>query len=116
MEKKFKVISNKIPKGDQVEAIKKVTKNLKGNIKEQILLGATGTGKTYTMAKVIEKHNKQALVIAPNKTLAGQLYAELKSYFPNNRVEYFISNFDYYRPEAYVVSSDTYLEKNSKIN
>ncbi|NQX83898.1 MAG: excinuclease ABC subunit UvrB [Mycoplasmataceae bacterium] len=113
---RFSLNNDKLPKGDQPKAIKESVESINLGNKGHILLGATGTGKTFTVANIIEQTNKQTLIIAPNKTLAGQLYAELKELFPNNRVEYFISNFDYYRPEAYVVSSDTYLEKTSKIN
>ncbi|MCR3906578.1 MAG: excinuclease ABC subunit UvrB [Tenericutes bacterium] len=104
------------PKGDQIKAIDKLNENIQNGIKEQILLGATGTGKTYTIANIIEKTQKKTLILAPNKTLAGQLYGELKAFFPNNRVEYFISYYDYFQPEAYVVSTDTYIEKDSSIN
>ena len=104
------------PRGDQIKAIEKLQDNLDKGYKEQVLLGATGTGKTFTMANVIQKLQKKTLILAPNKTLAGQLYGELKAFFPNNRVEYFISYYDYYQPEAYVVSSDTYIEKDSSIN
>ena len=104
------------PKGDQIKAIETLKNNIQSGIKEQVLLGATGTGKTYTIANVIQMLQKKTLILAPNKTLAGQLYGELKAFFPNNRVEYFISYYDYYQPEAYVVSSDTYIEKDSSIN
>jgi len=104
------------PKGDQIKAIETLKDNMRRGVKEQILLGATGTGKTYTMANMIQQLQKKTLILAPNKTLAGQLYGELKAFFPNNRVEYFISYYDYYQPEAYVVSSDTYIEKDSSIN
>ncbi len=104
------------PKGDQIKAIEKLKNNIQSGIKEQVLLGATGTGKTYTIANIIQMLQKKTLILAPNKTLAGQLYGELKAFFPNNRVEYFISYYDYYQPEAYVVSSDTYIEKDSSIN
>ncbi len=104
------------PKGDQIKAIETLKKHIDQGIKEQILLGATGTGKTFTMANIIAHIQKKTLILAPNKTLAGQLYGELKAFFPNNRVEYFISYYDYYQPEAYVVSSDTYIEKDSSIN
>ncbi|MFA6800606.1 MAG: excinuclease ABC subunit UvrB [Acholeplasmataceae bacterium] len=104
------------PKGDQIKAIEILKDNIKKGYKEQVLLGATGTGKTFTMANVIQTLQKKTLILAPNKTLAGQLYGELKSFFPNNRVEYFISYYDYFQPEAYVVSSDTYIEKDSSIN
>jgi excinuclease ABC subunit B len=104
------------PKGDQISAIETLKHNIDQNIKEQVLLGATGTGKTFTMANIIQKLQKKTLILAPNKTLAGQLYGELKAFFPHNKVEYFISYYDYYQPEAYVVSTDTYIEKDSSIN
>lgn len=111
----YKLISEKNPKGDQPKSIKKLISNFKDS-KEQILWGSTGTGKTYTIANVIEKLNVPTLVMAQNKTLAQQLYVEFKNLFPKNRVEYFISNFDFYRPEAYLPRTDTYLEKTSKSN
>jgi excinuclease ABC subunit B len=104
------------PKGDQINAIEQLKNNILSGTKEQVLLGATGTGKTFTIANIISKIQKKTLILAPNKTLAGQLYGELKAFFPNNRVEYFISYYDYYQPEAYVVSTDTYIEKDSSIN
>lgn len=104
------------PKGDQIKAIEKLKNNIDQGVKEQVLLGATGTGKTYTIANIIQMLQKKTLILAPNKTLAGQLYGELKAFFPDNRVEYFISYYDYYQPEAYVISSDTYIEKDSSIN
>ena len=113
---KFKLVAPYSPMGDQIEAIKRISDNLEMGIKEQTLLGATGTGKTFTMANVIANVNKPTIVLAHNKTLAGQLYAELKSFFPENRVEYFISYYDYYQPEAYVPSKDMYIEKDSSIN
>ena len=113
---KFELVSPYEPFGDQVPAIKQIVENFNNGIKEQVLLGATGTGKTFTVANVIKEINKPTLVLAHNKTLAGQLYAELKSLFPNNHVEYFISYYDYYQPEAYVVTSDTYIEKDAQIN
>ena len=113
---RFKIKSNFQPAGDQPEAIKKILKNLKGKQSEQVLLGVTGSGKTFTMAKVIESANRPALVLAPNKTLAAQLYGEMKTFFPNNAVEYFVSYYDYYTPEAYVPRSDTYIEKEASIN
>ena len=117
LEKKdFKLVSKYVATGDQPEAINRLVENLRSGCKEQTLLGATGTGKTFTIANVIEKINKPTLVLAHNKTLAGQLYSELKSFFPDNRVEYFISYYDYYQPEAYVPSKDMYIEKDSKIN
>ena len=113
---KFKLVSPYKPYGDQPHAIDRLVDNLNMGIKEQTLLGATGTGKTFTIANVIERVNKPTIVLAHNKTLAGQLYAELKSFFPENRVEYFISYYDYYQPEAYVPSKDMYIEKDSSIN
>ena len=113
---KFKIKSNFQPSGDQPEAIKKIIKNLKGDKQEQVLLGVTGSGKTFTMAKVIESVNRPALVLAPNKTLAAQLYGEMKGFFPNNAVEYFVSYYDYYQPEAYIPSSGLYIEKDLSIN
>ena len=112
----FELISTYQPSGDQPEAIKKLVDGINNNEKEQVLLGATGTGKTFTIANVIKEVNKPTLVLAHNKTLAGQLYSELKELFPNNRVEYFVSYYDYYQPEAYVPSTDTYIEKDSSIN
>ena len=116
MEKLFKLVSKYKPSGDQPDAIDSLVKGIKEGKKEQVLLGATGTGKTFTIANVIEKTGKPTLVLAHNKTLAGQLYAEFKEMFPNNHVEYFVSYYDYYQPEAYVPSSDTYIEKDSSIN
>ncbi|MDY2902277.1 MAG: excinuclease ABC subunit UvrB [Bacilli bacterium] len=112
----FKLHSTYQPMGDQPEAINKLTNNLKNGVKYQTLLGATGTGKTFTIANVIQNIGKNTLVLAHNKTLAGQLYSELKALFPENRVEYFISYYDYYQPEAYVASRDLYIEKDSSIN
>ena len=112
----FELVSNYTPSGDQPKAIKELVKGLNEGKKEQVLLGATGTGKTFTIANVIKETNKPTLVLAHNKTLAGQLYSELKELFPNNRVEYFVSYYDYYQPEAYVPSTDTYIEKDSSIN
>ena len=112
----FKLESKFQPFGDQPEAIKKIVENFNNGSKEQVLLGATGTGKTFTVCNIIQKLGKKTLILAHNKTLAGQLYNEVKSFFPNNHVEYFISYYDYYQPEAYVVSSDTYIEKDAKIN
>ena len=113
---KFELVSKYNPSGDQPEAIKKLSDNINKGEKFQVLLGATGTGKTFTIANVIKNVNKKTLVLAHNKTLAGQLYAELKELFPNNHVEYFVSYYDYYQPEAYVPSTDTYIEKDSSIN
>jgi len=112
----FKVVSDFDPKGDQPQAIKKIAKNLNDGLLNQTLLGVTGSGKTYTIAKVIEETQRPAIIMAPNKTLAAQLYGEFKDFFPNNRVEYFISYYDYYQPEAYVPSSDTYIAKDANIN
>lgn len=112
----FKLVSKYKPSGDQPKAIKELVNGLNKGEKEQVLLGATGTGKTFTIANVIEETNKPTLVLAHNKTLAGQLYSELKELFPNNHVCYFISYYDYYQPEAYVPSTDTYIEKDSSIN
>ena len=112
----FELVSKYKPSGDQPEAIKKLVEGINSGKKEQVLLGATGTGKTFTIANVIKEVNKPTLVLAHNKTLAGQLYSELKELFPNNRVEYFVSYYDYYQPEAYVPSTDTYIEKDSSIN
>ena len=112
----FDLVSKFKPSGDQPEAIKELSKGIKDGKKYQVLLGATGTGKTFTIANVIKEVNKPTLVLAHNKTLAGQLYSELKEIFPNNQVCYFVSYYDYYQPEAYVPSSDTYIEKDSSIN
>ena len=112
----FKLKSNYEPAGDQVTAIEELVKGIEEGKKNQVLLGATGTGKTFTMANVIAKVNKPTLILAHNKTLAGQLYAEMKELFPENRVEYFVSYYDYYQPEAYVPQSDTYIEKDASIN
>ena len=112
----FNLVSKYKPSGDQPEAIKKIVKGINDGKRDQVLLGATGTGKTFTMANVIKEVNKPTLVLAHNKTLAGQLYAEFKELFPNNHVEYFVSYYDYYQPEAYVPSSNTYIEKDSSVN
>ena len=112
----FKLVSNYEPAGDQITAIDELVKGIEEGKKNQVLLGATGTGKTFTMANVIAKVNKPTLILAHNKTLAGQLYAEMKELFPENRVEYFVSYYDYYQPEAYVPQSDTYIEKDASIN
>ena len=109
MSDSFKLVSGFTPKGDQPSAIEQLTAGLLNDEKYQVLLGATGTGKTFTIANVIAKVNKPTLVFVHNKTLAGQLYSEFKELFPENHVEYFVSNFDYYQPEAYIVSSDTYI-------
>ena len=112
----FKLVSKYKPSGDQPQAIDKLVKGIEEGKHEQVLLGATGTGKTFTIANVIARTNRPTLVLAHNKTLAGQLYSELKELFPENRVEYFVSYYDYYQPEAYVPSTDTYIEKDSSIN
>ncbi len=112
----FKLISKYKPRGDQPQAIKKLSENLKKGVKHQVLLGVTGSGKTYTVCGVIEKIQKPTLVISPNKTLAAQLYQEFKEFFPNNAVHYFVSYYDYYQPEAYIPQTDTYIEKDAKIN
>ena len=114
--KKFKIKSDFKPAGDQPQAIKKLVQGAKKNEFNQVLLGVTGSGKTFTMAKIIEETNRPALILAPNKTLAAQLYGEMKSFFPDNAVEYFVSYYDYYTPEAYVPRSDTYIEKEASIN
>ncbi|HLV50114.1 MAG TPA: excinuclease ABC subunit UvrB [Erysipelothrix sp.] len=116
MSHKFQLVSNYEPKGDQIKAIKQLVDGVESGKKEQVLLGATGTGKTFTISQVIAKLNRPTLILAHNKTLAGQLYSEFKEFFPHNRVEYFVSNFDYYQPEAYLPGTDTYIEKSSMIN
>ncbi|NNV06888.1 excinuclease ABC subunit UvrB [Geobacillus sp. C56-T2] len=116
MEGRFQLVSSYQPQGDQPQAIAKLVDGLRRGVKHQTLLGATGTGKTFTISNVIAQVNKPTLVIAHNKTLAGQLYSELKEFFPHNAVEYFVSYYDYYQPEAYVPQTDTYIEKDAKIN
>lgn len=116
LDRPFELISDYQPTGDQPEAIAQLTQGLKKGEHAQILLGATGTGKTFTISNVIAKANKPTLILSHNKTLAGQLYGEMKKFFPNNAVEYFVSYYDYYQPEAYVPSSDTYIEKDASIN
>lgn len=116
MGKQFELVSDYKPAGDQPEAIEQLVKGIQEGKRYQTLLGATGTGKTFTMSNVIQQVNKPTLVIAHNKTLAGQLYSEFKEFFPNNAVEYFVSYYDYYQPEAYVPQSDTYIEKDASIN
>ncbi len=113
---KFQIQSKFTPSGDQPNAIKSLTDGLNNGVKDQVLLGVTGSGKTYTMAKIIEEVQRPAIVLAPNKTLAAQLYGEFKSFFPKNAVEYFVSYYDYYQPEAYVARTDTYIEKDASIN
>src|SRR6056297_2756214 len=116
MSKEFKLVSEYSPKGDQPQAIKELTEGLNKDFRHQVLLGVTGSGKTYTMANVIENVQKPTLVLAHNKTLAAQLCSEFREFFPDNAVEYFVSYYDYYQPEAYVPSSDTYIEKDASIN
>lgn len=115
-EKLFDLVSTYTPQGDQPQAIDKLVEGIRSGKKEQVLLGATGTGKTFTISNVIARVNKPTLVFAHNKTLAGQLYSEFKEFFPHNRVEYFVSNFDYYQPEAYLPKTDTYIDKNATTN
>src|SRR5437763_10129045 len=112
----FRLVSDYKPKGDQVHAIAELTRGIYAGEKHQVLLGVTGSGKTYTMAKVIEQLNRPAVVLAHNKTLAAQLYHEFKQFFPNNAVEYFVSYYDYYQPEAYIPAGDVYIEKEATIN
>src|SRR5215467_1866521 len=112
----FKLVSSYRPQGDQPTAIDSIVGNVQQAVADQVLLGVTGSGKTFTMANVIERVNRPTLVIAPNKTLAAQLYNEFKSLFPDNAVRYFVSYYDYYQPEAYVPSTDTYVEKDASIN
>jgi excinuclease ABC subunit B len=114
--KPFRVVSEFEPNGDQPAAIRHLVAGTDGHERDQVLLGVTGSGKTFTMAKVIEAVQRPTLILAPNKTLAAQLYAEMKSFFPDNAVEYFVSYYDYYQPEAYVPRSDTYIEKDAQIN
>ncbi|MBS0281404.1 MAG: DEAD/DEAH box helicase family protein, partial [Proteobacteria bacterium] len=114
--KKFKLVSEYKPAGDQPTAIAELVKGVEALDRDQVLLGVTGSGKTYTMAQVIERTQRPALILAPNKTLAAQLYAEFKQFFPDNAVEYFVSYYDYYQPEAYIPRTDTYIEKDSSIN
>src|SRR5436189_461996 len=112
----FELVSDYAPAGDQPQAISKLTEGIVSGVKHQALLGVTGSGKTFSIANVIRNVNKPTLVISHNKTLAAQLYSEFKSFFPNNAVEYFISYFDYYQPEAYIPRTDTFIEKDSSIN
>src|SRR5699024_7567125 len=114
--KGFELVSKYDPNGDQPEAIRALVDGLNHDQKEQVLLGATGTGKTFTVSNVLKEVNRPTLVIAHNKTLAGQLYSEFKEFFPDNAVEYFVSYYDYYQPEAYVPSTDTFIEKEASIN
>src|SRR5215510_605377 len=114
--KPFEIQSDFRPAGDQPQAIKELTGGLLRRDRDQVLLGVTGSGKTYTMAQVIQNVQRPTLILAPNKTLAAQLYGEMKSFFPDNSVEYFVSYYDYYQPEAYVPRTDTYIEKESSLN
>src|SRR5579871_5103147 len=112
----FKLVSDYQPRGDQIAAIQSLVRGVRDGEKHQVLLGVTGSGKTFTMAKVIEAVNRPALILAHNKTLAAQLYHEFKSFFPENAVEYFVSYYDFYQPEAYVPAADVYIEKEATIN
>src|SRR5882724_5247076 len=112
----FRLVSSYSPRGDQATAIEQLSRGLKDGEKHQVLLGVTGSGKTFTVAKMIERANRTSLVLAHNKTLAAQLYSEFKNFFPQNAVEYFVSYYDFYQPEAYLPASDTYIEKESTIN
>ena len=114
--REFELVSNFKPTGDQPTAIKELVEGTQEGKKLQVLLGATGTGKTFTVGNVIKQVQKPTLVLVHNKTLAAQLYAEFKELFPHNRVEYFVSNFDFYQPEAYLPKSDTYIDKNAVMN
>ncbi|MDA8789599.1 DEAD/DEAH box helicase family protein, partial [Pseudomonadales bacterium] len=116
MSKPFEVVSNYQPAGDQPKAIKQLVDGLNSGLAGQVLLGVTGSGKTYTIANVVAEMQRPTIVMAHNKTLAAQLYGEFKEFFPNNAVEYFVSYYDYYQPEAYVASSDTFIEKDSSVN
>ena len=113
---KFELVSDYQPTGDQPQAIERLAEGVLHGDKEQTLLGVTGSGKTFTMANIIQKVNRPTLVLAHNKTLAAQLCSEFKAFFPNNAVEYFVSYYDYYQPEAYIANTDTYIEKDSAIN
>src|SRR5699024_333415 len=112
----FKLSTHYTPSGDQPTAIKALTEGLNDGLAYQTLLGVTGSGKTFTMANIIQNTQRPAIILAPNKTLAAQLYGEFREFFPNNAVEYFVSYYDYYQPEAYVAASDTYIEKDASIN
>src|SRR5260370_7616140 len=112
----FRLVVNYLPRGDQVNAIAELTRGVREGEQHQVLLGVTGSGKTFTMAKVIEAASRPALVLAHNKTLAAQLYHEFKTFFPDNAVEYFVSYYDYYQPEAYIPSIDVYIQKKATIN
>src|SRR6202050_3538258 len=112
----FQLVTDHKPQGDQPRAIEQIVANFNSGAKHQVLLGVTGSGKTFTMAHTIAQLGRPAIILAPNKTLAGQLYAEFKALFPLNAVEYFVSYYDYYQPEAYIPSTDTFIEKDSSIN
>ena len=112
----LQIVSKFSPQGDQPAAIDALVEGLQAHKKDQVLLGVTGSGKTFTMAQVIERTQRPAIILAHNKTLAAQLYSEMKSFFPHNAVEYFVSYYDYYQPEAYVPKTDTFIEKDSSIN
>ncbi|MCC7048913.1 MAG: DEAD/DEAH box helicase family protein, partial [Alphaproteobacteria bacterium] len=112
----FRIVSDYKPAGDQPQAIEALIKGVEGAERDQVLLGVTGSGKTFTMAHVIQATRRPTLILAPNKTLAAQLYGEMKGFFPDNSVEYFVSYYDYYQPEAYVPRTDTYIEKDRQIN
>ena len=112
----FHVVTEFTPAGDQPKAIDQLVEGIENGVRDQILLGVTGSGKTFTMASVIERLQRPSLVLAPNKTLAAQLFSEFRELFPHNAVEYFVSYYDYYQPEAYIPQSDTYIEKDSSIN
>ena len=114
--KEFKLISKYKPSGDQPTAISKLLDGIESGLSSQVLLGVTGSGKTFTIANIVEKIQRPTIVLAPNKTLAAQLYGEMKEYFPKNAVEYFVSYYDYYQPEAYVPAKDSYIEKDAAIN
>ncbi|MEK9808165.1 MAG: DEAD/DEAH box helicase family protein, partial [Halieaceae bacterium] len=116
MSKSFQISSTYQPAGDQPAAIERLTEGLQAGLASQILLGVTGSGKTFTMAHVVQNLQRPTIVMAHNKTLAAQLYGEFKEFFPNNAVEYFVSYYDYYQPEAYVPSSDTFIEKDAQVN
>jgi excinuclease ABC subunit B len=116
MSKPFQLQANFKAKGEQPQAIKQLIAGLARGLKHQILLGVTGSGKTFTMANVIQAAQRPTLIIAPNKTLAAQLYSEMRGFFPHNAIEYFVSYYDYYQPEAYMPASDTYIEKDASIN
>ncbi|RKW04878.1 MAG: excinuclease ABC subunit B, partial [Cardiobacterium sp.] len=116
MSDRFQLVSNYQPSGDQPTAIAQLLEGLEDGLAKQTLLGVTGSGKTFTMANIIARAQRPALILAPNKTLAAQLYGEMREFFPHNAVEYFVSYYDYYQPEAYVPASDTFIEKDASIN